>query len=357
MDYSKQKAFLLTLGISLLAGSVFQAAGMVIPWLLGPLLAVIVLKYSILSSQRFYWPDYLRSAGLFFIGIQLGGSFTTEAAREMLENLPYMTLMTVLLISFSLLLAFLVAKITGIDQSTALLGSFPGGLSQMVIVGEEMKRANEAIIAFMQTIRILLVIVSVPLAARMMYGGGEGTDPVPAASLASYSLETELLLILLCLSPVAIWAGMKIHMPIPFMLVPLLVVAISQIIVVPGTSADLPGWLINSAQLCIGAHLGYSMKINKSFFTVRMVGAALLSNMVLIGFCIGLSEVFSLLWDTSFKDMFLAAAPGGMAEMGITAIAIEADTAFVTSFQLFRLLFILLVVTPIMKWLLVRQEA
>lgn len=355
MNLSKAIALLLTLIVSLIAGSVFQTVGMVIPWLLGPLLTIIILKHIFSSSLTFYWPNLLRSIGLFVIGLQLGGAFTISAAKEMMENFPFMVLMTFLLISFSLLLAFIVAKITGINMSTAILGSFPGGLSQMVIVGEEMKRANEAIIAFMQTLRILLVIISVPLTARMMYGS-DSSSILSATVNSEFLIETEIILLLIFLSPICIWLGTKAHMPIPFMLVPLLIVAVAQVTIVPGTAVGLPDWLINMAQVCVGAHLGYSMKINRSFFTIRMVGATLVSNLVLISFCFGLSETFSLIWKTPFKDMFLAAAPGGIAEMGITAIAIRADVAFVTSFQLFRLLVILLIVTPIMKWLFLRKE-
>lgn len=347
--------FFLTLILALMAGGLFSAAGMVIPWLLGPLLIVIMINTLFSHRIPLYWPGQLRNAGLVIVGIQLGASVTTKAAHEMAGNLPYMVLMTFLLIGFSLLLAFLIAKITGVSASTALLGSFPGGLSQMVIVGEEMDRANEAIVAFMQTIRILLVVISVPMAAKLMYG----SDPSASLSKGSgegLSMEVEILFLLLLVGPVAIWIGKKIQMPVPYMLIPLLIVAISQITIVSGSAIELPKLLVNAAQLCIGAHLGYSMNINKSFFTVRMVGATIISNLVLILFCFGLSEIFSLATDASFKNLFLAAAPGGITEMSITALSIHADAAFVTSFQLFRVLFILLVVTPMMKWLLLRKE-
>lgn len=356
MKRSRLLAFLLTLVLALLAGAFFSAIGMVIPWLLGPLLVIIIIKTALTERVPLYWPDQLRSFGLLLIGIQLGASVTSEAARQMMANLPYMIVTTLLLIGFSLMLAYVVAKITGIDSSTALLGSFPGGLSQMVIVGEEMERANEAIIAFMQTLRILLVIISVPLSAKLIYGDAGSTTAVLPSSASGFSIEIELLLLLFVLAPIGIWLGKKIHLPIPFMLVPLLIVAMSQITIVPGTTVELPNWLINGAQICLGTHLGYSMKINRTFFTFRMVSAALGSNLVLLAFCFGLSEIFSVIWNTPFKDIFLAAAPGGIAEMSITALSIQADAAFVTSFLLFRVLFILLVVTPVMKWVLLRKE-
>ncbi|AKM18823.1 Putative ammonia monooxygenase [Geobacillus sp. 12AMOR1] len=46
---------------------------------------------------------------------------------------------------------------------------------------------------------------------------------------------------------------------------------------------------------------------------------------------------------------FIALAPGGMDQMGILAREAHADLAVVTSYQMFRIFFILLVVPPVLK--------
>ncbi|MDC3411995.1 AbrB family transcriptional regulator [Aquibacillus sp. 3ASR75-11] len=349
--------FLFTLVVAILAGALLYVTGMVLPWLLGPLLAVIVLKITFPKRFLFYWPIQLRSLALLLLGIQLGASFTSEAANKMATYLPYMALTTVLLIGFTLLLAFFVMKLTGISSTTALLGSFPGGLSQMVIVGEEMERANESVIMFMQTLRILLVLILVPLVANVLYGDSSSSNSISQITNNVFSMEPELFLLLLALCPIGIWLGKKINMPIPFMLIPLLIVAVAQTTIIPDTTVGLPTWLLNGAQLSLGAHLGYNMKIDRTLFTARMVSVALGSNVILLAFSFGISELFSLLWATPFKDLFLAVAPGGIAEMSVTALTIHADTAYVVTFQLFRVLFILLIVTPTMKWILEAREA
>ena len=53
---------------------------------------------------------------------------------------------------------------------------------------------------------------------------------------------------------------------------------------------------------------------------------------------------------------FLSTAPGGIAEMSLTAIQVQADVSTIVAFQLFRLFFILLVVPPALKWWLAREN-
>ncbi len=53
---------------------------------------------------------------------------------------------------------------------------------------------------------------------------------------------------------------------------------------------------------------------------------------------------------------FLSTAPGGLAEMGIVALEVGADTATMTAYQLTRLLFIMLVFPYIMRWFVRRRQ-
>ena len=47
---------------------------------------------------------------------------------------------------------------------------------------------------------------------------------------------------------------------------------------------------------------------------------------------------------------FLSTAPGGFSEVGVVALALNADVAFIMAYQMFRLFFILLLVPPLLRW-------
>jgi hypothetical protein len=60
---------------------------------------------------------------------------------------------------------------------------------------------------------------------------------------------------------------------------------------------------------------------------------------------------FGLTWVTpcDLITAFLSASPGGLTEMGIVALSVGADVAFVVAFHLFRLFSILLVLPPLLR--------
>ncbi|WP_243297290.1 AbrB family transcriptional regulator [Bacillus litorisediminis] len=344
------KPFLLTLCIAVAAGFIFNQAGMFLPWMLGPLFSLAFIKFWYKGSL--YWPISFRNFGLIILGVQLGSSFTKEAALLMVTQLPIMLVTTVLIIGFSVTTAFVLKRWTDLSYSTVLLGSFPGGLSQMVLLGEETKDADEAVIAFMQTFRVMMVITIVPWLIFHVVAKGQEV-PVAAGTDINAQFLPDIdpiaLIWLIAGLPVLIWAAKKISFPIPYLLMPLLLVGVLNIVGFQPPS--MPTIWIDGAQLLFGTYLGVKMKFDKEHFSIKMLSICFVLNLLLIGFCILLAEGLYALFQLPFNEMFLSTAPGGIAEMAVTAIAVEADISTVTSFHLFRIFMILLIATPLMKFL------
>ena len=97
------------------------------------------------------------------LGYSMGLSFTIDSARQIANQLPSMAIVTILMVVFGLVLAYFVSKVTDITIPSAVMGTTPGGLSQMVVLSEEIKGADSTIVTFMQTIRMLTVIFIVPI--------------------------------------------------------------------------------------------------------------------------------------------------------------------------------------------------
>jgi uncharacterized protein len=66
-------------------------------------------------------------------------------------------------------------------------------------------------------------------------------------------------------------------------------------------------------------------------------------SVALVAFTYLVGFVLTLVTPASLLTAFLSTAPGGLTEMGIIAITLGADMAFVLSYQLFRVFSILLV--------------
>lgn len=344
------RAFGVAALIATAAGAMFEAVGMFLPWLLGPMFALLLANQ--FTKIPLYWPKILRTVGLVMLGVQIGSSFTRDAVLLMVVDLPYMAFMTVSVVALSILLGLLFKRMVGESLATSLLGSIPGGLAQMVVIAEDVKSANITVVTMMQTIRIFMVVTIVPFLTIFLNGRGAGEME---QQLFAFSPT---LFVLAFVVGWALYAGMKkIGFPAAELLAPILTMAIVQT-VSGDVLIDMPYWLIAIAQVCIGANLGLQMEGIGDKLTFRLGAAIVLNNILLIGFTVLIAFVLTAwLPEYIFLDFFLSAAPGGIAEMAITALAVGGDVALITGFQLFRLFFILLVAAPVVSFIVKKLDA
>lgn len=338
--------------IAFVGGYSFQRLGIYLPWMLGPLFVVLLMKVKF--GRYFYWPRKARSFGLIILGVQLGSSFTKPALAEMVLHLPYMLLSTIAVTLFTVVTGIIMAKQLKLSFGTAMLGSFPGGLSQMVILSEELNNVNGTVVAFMQTLRVILVISIVPwLGTHVLSNDAEKIKQNVEQHFFLFQYDWKLALLLIVLVILCILIFVKIHFPLPYLLGPLVAATLFNL-VGPG-APEVPSFWLNFSQLMIGAHLGYTLKVDNFQLFKKMFGAIFISNVLLIGFCYGITLLLRNYISIPVSELFLSLAPGGVAEMSVTALSIHADVSIVTSFHLFRILFILFIASPLMRWILLKK--
>jgi len=332
-------------------GVLFEWIGIFLPWLLGPMASLLLLRQY--TKLEFEWPKVIRNIGLIFLGIQIGSSFTKNAVELMWFDFPIMILMTFSIVVFALLLSMLFMKMSGESIATSVLGSLPGGLSQMVLLSEEVKSANSTIVTLMQTFRIFVVVTVVPFLTAFLPPGTHSSDK----SLDEMSMFNMTHFLVFVLLGTFLYIGMKkIHFPLPELMVPILSMAIVQF-VTNHPVVEVPSIILILSQIFVGAHLGLQLERVREQLSFRMFSAIILTNIVLIVFCAFIAYVLTMVHPrNTFLDFFISAAPGGIAEMSITALATGGDLSTVTSFHLFRIFFILLIAGPVMtfalkKWL------
>jgi hypothetical protein len=177
----KPLSIILTFCIAAPAGFLFHFLRIPLPWLLGPLAATLL--YNNYGGNRASWPGSLRNLGLMVIGYSMGRTVTVENSRQILGDLPEMLIVTLLTLAFSAGIGYVVHRRTGISLASSTLGSLPGGLSQMLLLTEEIEDSDTAVVTLMQTVRLLAVVFIVPFIAT--YGtapiaGGHVTMPMDA---------------------------------------------------------------------------------------------------------------------------------------------------------------------------------
>ncbi|MGG3470523.1 AbrB family transcriptional regulator [Neobacillus pocheonensis] len=344
----KRIRFLVTLVTALIGGLIFTAIHTPIPWLLGPMAAVLI--GSRFGKVQFYWPSYIRDTGLIIVGYSIGLSFTKAALLQILAKLPSMLILTVLLVAFCAGIAFVVSKLTGVDYPTILTGSIPGGLSQMITFAEEVKGIDITTVTFLQVARLLMIIFFVPfLILGPFYKDGTAASATnlvdKTMTFSGPFFPTILLFAGICV--LCAFLGKKLKFPTPFLLGPIIGTAVINISGLHGPS--LSPTILDISQFMIGGYIGLLLKPEKLEHKTKMITLALISGMVMIFGSIGLSLLLVNFYHITPSTSFLSLAPGGMDQMGILAHEVHADLSMVTGYQLFRLLFIYFAVPPILR--------
>lgn len=327
-------------------GVLFYVLHIPLAWMLGPLTLVIV--WSQILKKAVCWPIRLRNSALVILGYVIGKSFTTEAAQQMVAQLPIMLLVTVVILLMSLLLGYLTHRQTGISLSTGLMGSVPGGFSQMVLMSEEIAGTDVSVVSFMHTIRLLSVIFIVPYLATQASGSIEimpVTQSATAVPIPIFGPIPANAILILALALCFALLAHKLRWPTPFLLGPILGVAM---VAMTGTDCPaLPPWLTIVSQISVGAYMGMQIQVANLANWRSLLAYTLLGVVVVIAASLGTAYFLSDYYGYSNVTSFLSMAPGGVAEMSVTGIALQAELSVIASYQLFRVFFMMLM-TPML---------
>lgn len=345
-----------TLAIACIGAVAFSAAHIPLPWMLGPLASVFLWRN--MASREAEWPLRFCQAGLMLLGYTIGHSFTHEAVRQIMHHLPIMSVTTLAVMALCLYQGFTTHKKVGISLASGLLGSLPGGVHQVVILCRETPGADLATVTFMQTSRQLAVVFVVPF--LVMHGladlPGQAVQTVQhVAAAVSPEATPQRLLFLAAVMVGSGFLASCLHIPNPFMLGP--VIATACLVLNDYPAPNTSRLYTNAAQLCVGAYTGARITLANLRNWRQLVIYTLFSVGVLVVFSLVSGYVLAELYGIPLVTAFLSTAAGGMTELSITAMMVNADLSTVVTFHLFRVLFAVVLAPPSLKWYLGRVAA
>ena len=230
-------------------GLLFHFLQLPLPWMLGPLAATLI--YNACSGNRACWSVHFRNAGLIVIGYSMGRSVVAETAKQMIANLPVITVVTSLTVLFCMGVGYLTHLRTDISLASGILGSIPGGLAQMVLMREEIEEADVTVVTFMQIIRVLTVVFIVPFIATYGIAHPTGGPLVQSGETSRYSLAAALPALMM--APVGGWLASRLKMLIPFLLGPVFTAAAASLLSFP--APPIPYLPLSAAQLLFGTYM------------------------------------------------------------------------------------------------------
>jgi len=279
------------------------------------------------------------------IGVSLGPAVASSISLNA-DDLPFAVSSAVLVTMVTALsgMAWFRAR-TNLSRSSAFLSALPGGLSVFLALADD--RGNRAQILLAHTIRVVIVVVFISLLARVL-GVTDSAESAVHSGTQLQALFANLHwrgganpVVLLVLVALSFFVAERVKLAGSHVIVPMLLTAV--IATVSPLSVESPVVIQSIAMLVFGIVLGQQIGQSVAADNWRLVRAA----SVFSGFAILLVAIIALVLSKfipqGFLVLFLALAPGGIAEVSLVALALGLDAGLVALVHSCRFLFIVFI--------------
>lgn len=273
------------------------------------------------------------------VGCLIARAFDPSILGSIADDGLAMLLVVLTTVLASAFAGWVIARTGLLPGTTAAWGCLPGAATGMVVMAEEYG-ADPRLVAFMQFLRVTLVMITATLVSRLVFGVTAVEHSSGAAAL-SFADQLPGLAATLAVAAVGGLIARRLRVPSGGLFVPLILAAGLQAMGI--LTITLPPWLLVAAFSIIGWWVGLRFARESVLYALRAMPVMLVGIFALILLC-GLSAVM-LVWLVGVDPLtaFLATAPGGIDVISIIAVGSNADISFVLALQTVRLLVVMMI--------------
>jgi len=334
----------LALGVGALGGMVFYQLGIPLPWMLGSLAFCLIAATLRFPVQT---PDAVRTPMAAIIGSMLGANYTVETFRNLDSWLVPLAGLVIFLVVCAVVCVGYFRLVARYDAKTAYFCGMPGGFIEMALLGEQYG-ADIRKIALVHAVRIALIVAAIPFIVQFASGVDLVRGSGPRVGLADVSPAALGWFAFTCVAGLLL--GGTLRIPAGFLLGPMI---ISSLVHLTGLTDFTPPFeIVILAQVVMGASIGCRFAGITKRELVRILGWSAGSTVILLAITLAFAWAGAALSDHLFQELVIAYSPGGLVEMGLVAIAVHAEVAFVTTHHIMR---IALVTFGASAWLRLRD--
>jgi uncharacterized protein len=292
-------------------------------------------------------PDPLFAAAQAVCGVVLGAYLKTSSLAAAADAWLPVALVAAATLALSLAAGAALARWAGAHPPTAVLGMVAVGASGIVAMARELG-ADERLVAFMQYLRVLVVVLATPLIAGLAFGAGASAS-APAPPLLG---DARGWLLTAVAAPAGVVLGRATRLPAGTLLGPL-VVAGALALAEPFGRFTVPGLAQEAAFIGIGLQVGLRFTPEAVREVGRLLVPVLVAILALVAACFGLAGALTATTDVPLLDAYLATTPGGLYAVLAAAFGAGADTTFILAVQTLRLL-VMVLLAPLLVRRMVR---
>jgi uncharacterized protein len=296
-------------------------------------------------------PDVFRGAQA-VAGVSLGAYLQADALSAVASSWLPVALVSLATLGLSLVGGVVLARTTALDAPTAALGMIAGGASGIVGISDELG-ADDRLVAFMQYLRVLVVVLITPVGIAVLFGGqheGGGTG-LPSTGTFGDPLAWVLTAALAAAGAVA---GVRAGVTAGVLLVPML---LTGALVLTGVLGDfaVPPLLSQAAFSLIGLRVGLNFTLSTVKLLGRLTGPVLAMIAFLLVACFGLAVLLAATTSATLLDAYLATTPGGLYAVLAVAFGAGASTTFIIAVQSLRVIAMVLLAPMAVRFMLARR--
>lgn len=274
-------------------------------------------------------------------GVVLGSYVQSSSLGEVADSWLPITLVSAATLALSLAGGAALARFARVDPPTAALGMVAGGASGIVGMANDLG-ADERLVAFMQYLRVLVVVIATPILAALAFGAGSSASASSNVAAVGDLREWLLTLAAIVLGGLAATVA---RLPVASLLGPMIVTG-AFALAFPSDVFDVPPALRDVAFAAIGLQVGLGFTVATLREVKRLMVPVLATIVALMVACFGLALILDVTTSASLLDSYLATTPGGLYAVLATAYGAHADTTFIVTTQTLRL-FVMILLAPL----------
>lgn len=314
---------------SIASGALAQFLRTPAAWLIAPMIVAIAMAVGGIGLRL---PKAGFTIAQCFIAITVAQVLTGPVVADIAAQwLPIVGVVVSTVIAAGVA-GWLLARFSPLSAATAAWGSSPGAAAAMTAMSGDFG-ADVRVVAFMQYLRVTLVVLSSSLVSRTLFF--HPTAHAVQASAGSTPFDLTPFLETLVFALVTGFAGAYSKLPGAQFLFPMLGGALLHALgLLP---INMPWWAIDFAYVMVGWNIGLLYTRETVRFVVSVFPILVMSTVVLLALC-GVSAVLLVAWlHVDPLTAYLATTPGGLDSVAIIALGSGSNVALVVAIQIVRL--------------------
>jgi membrane AbrB-like protein len=332
----------LLVALSLLLAVALEMAGLPAAFLLGPMLAGIVLG---INGAAIRTPRLPALAAQTIVGCLMGRALTADIVLSFARDWPLLLGVVLVILLTSGLLGWMIGRLGVLPGTTAIWGVAPGAASAMMIMAGEFG-ADARLVALMQYLRVVCVAGLASIVARVWVGpigtGAHATVWFPALPWIDFAAT-------LALAAVAGTLGVVLRFPAGALFLPLFASALLGGMGL--VTIVLPPWLLAASYAVLGWSIGLAFTREILAHAARALPQVLVAIAVLIAVSAALAAGLVRAAGIDPLTAYLATSPGGMDSIAIIGASSKVDLPFVMALQTVRFMVVLVLGPPLARFM------